>query len=676
MSIHEHIDGIQKLNASLGNVSIVLNKDHDQLYNRDLPDQHPIESITGLGEALNSKYELPDTGIPKSDLSEAVRGSLDKADTALQEHQSLSNYYTKDQVDSAVNAKYTKPQTGIPKSDLNISVQGSIDLADTAVQDANYVHTDNNYTTAEKNKLSGLSNYDDTAVKQRLTAIENQESTWNDKYDKPSTGIPKSDLSAEVQGSLDKADSALQEHQSLSNYYTKAQVDSAVSAKYTKPTSGIPKTDLADAVKTSLDLADSSIQSETDPTVPDWAKAESKPTYTKSEVGLGNVDNTSDANKPISTATQTALNAKANSADVTNALALKADQSDLDALEDDVTAIEGKIPTQATAQNQLADKAFVNSTVGTNTAIFRGTFNSLAELQAYAGEKTNNDYAFVIIYDEVVTTEVKAYDRYKYNGTSWVFEYELNNSSFTASQWAAINSEITNAKVGQYDSHVANGTIHVTAADKSSWSGKQGKITASGILKGNGSGGVSNAIPETDYQPPLRIVKNSEHEIITINGEYLAARSDLSGNEIESTYAKKSALDGKLGSSGNGSNVTAAFTTASTRANITTGEKLSVLFGKIAKWFTDLKTVAFTGSYNDLDNKPTIPTVPTNVSAFTNDAGYQTAAQVTTAVNTREKVGKITVENAQRTVVGHTVTVVTNGVTSTFNLVGWTGGPT
>ena len=33
---------------------------------------------------------------------------------------------------------------------------------------------------------------------------------------------------------------------------------------------------------------------------------------TKADVGLGNVDNTSDANKPISTATQTALNGKAN----------------------------------------------------------------------------------------------------------------------------------------------------------------------------------------------------------------------------------------------------------------------------------------------------------------------------------------------------------------------------
>lgn len=36
----------------------------------------------------------------------------------------------------------------------------------------------------------------------------------------------------------------------------------------------------------------------------------------------------------------------------------------------------------------------------------------------------------------------------------------------------------------------------------------------------------------------------------------------------------------------------------------------------------------FNGDYNDLSNKPTIPTVPTNVSDFTNDAGYITSAAV------------------------------------------------
>lgn len=35
----------------------------------------------------------------------------------------------------------------------------------------------------------------------------------------------------------------------------------------------------------------------------------------------------------------------------------------------------------------------------------------------------------------------------------------------------------------------------------------------------------------------------------------------------------------------------------------------------------------FSGSYNDLSDKPTIPTVPTKVSAFTNDAGYLTEHQ-------------------------------------------------
>jgi len=45
-----------------------------------------------------------------------------------------------------------------------------------------------------------------------------------------------------------------------------------------------------------------------------------------------------------------------------------------------------------------------------------------------------------------------------------------------------------------------------------------------------------------------------------------------------------------------------------------------------------LASVATSGSYADLTNKPTIPTVPTAVSSFTNDSGYQTSAQVNTAI--------------------------------------------
>ena len=54
-----------------------------------------------------------------------------------------------------------------------------------------------------------------------------------------------------------------------------------------------------------------------------------------------------------------------------------------------------------------------------------------------------------------------------------------------------------------------------------------------------------------------------------------------------------SALANKLNKTGDGSNVTEAFTAATTRANIATGEKFSVLFGKIAKWLSDLGSLAF-----------------------------------------------------------------------------------
>lgn len=60
------------------------------------------------------------------------------------------------------------------------------------------------------------------------------------------------------------------------------------------------------------------------------------------------------------------------------------------------------------------------------------------------------------------------------------------------------------------------------------------------------------------------------------------------------------------------------FTEASTRVNITSGETLSTLFGKIKKFFADLKTVAFTGSYTDLSNKPTSMQNPNSLTLTMN----------------------------------------------------------
>ena len=114
-------------------------------------------------------------------------------------------------------------------------------------------------------------------------------------------------------------------------------------------------------------------------------------------------------------------------------------------LSNKVTAIEAVIPSEATANNQLADKNFVNSSIATNTANFLGTYSSLADIEAIQNP-TNNDYAFL------ETTDAQGnnvYDRYKYSASDdeWLFEYELNNSSFTSGQWATINSGLTQNSV-------------------------------------------------------------------------------------------------------------------------------------------------------------------------------------------------------------------------------------
>lgn len=117
-----------------------------------------------------------------------------------------------------------------------------------------------------------------------------------------------------------------------------------------------------------------------------------------------------------------------------------------------------------------AVKQFVNSSIATNTANFLGTFNIVTDLglttsateqqiasaltTALTGTTvTNNDYVFVSYPDAVVSTEYVKFDRWKAsvenNIATWNYEYTLNNSSFTAQQWASINSGITSTLVSQ-----------------------------------------------------------------------------------------------------------------------------------------------------------------------------------------------------------------------------------
>lgn len=108
---------------------------------------------------------------------------------------------------------------------------------------------------------------------------------------------------------------------------------------------------------------------------------------------------------------------------------------------------------------------------------------------------------------------------------------------------------------------------------------------------GAGTGDMLASVydPQNKHQDIFAYIDNAIKDVKVTTD---ATPTQGSANPVQSGGVY-SALTNKLDKTGNGSNVTAAFTAASTRANIVTGEKLSVLFGKIAKWLGDLKALAF-----------------------------------------------------------------------------------
>lgn len=99
------------------------------------------------------------------------------------------------------------------------------------------------------------------------------------------------------------------------------------------------------------------------------------------------------------------------------------------------------------------------------------------------------------------------------------------------------------------------------------------------------------AIPTPDVSAQIKAHNESKTAHPYIRGLIPTKTSQLKNDSGYLTQHQD--ISGKLDKTGDGSNVTAAFTAASTRVNIATGEKLSVLFGKIAKWFGDLGRLAF-----------------------------------------------------------------------------------
>lgn len=239
---------------------------------------------------------------------------------------------------------------------------------------------------------------------------------------------------------------------------------------------GLSSNDFTDEYKQSLDNLSNMTFDESDPTVPAWAKEPTKPTYTAEEIGLGNVNNTSDADKPVSTATQNAINA------------LRSDINDL---------IDTKVAS-------LVDSA-------------PDTLDTLNELAAALGDDPN--------FATTVTTEIgKKVDKETGKGLStndFTDEYKdtldnLSNMTFnevdpTVPAWAknATKPSYTASEVGALSdttvlADLVTDTNHrtVTDAEKESWNAKS-----------NFSG---------DYRDLINVPEIDEDE----SGDYIIADSD------------------------------------------------------------------------------------------------------------------------------------------------------
>lgn len=107
---------------------------------------------------------------------------------------------------------------------------------------SNAVKNDNTivFTAADDSVSPVLKGYsvNSSNVWTKFTKLLPTEAQLNSKYTKPASGIPKTDLASDVQASLDKADTALQEHQSLTAYRTSADQDVIDGSKQDKLIAG------------------------------------------------------------------------------------------------------------------------------------------------------------------------------------------------------------------------------------------------------------------------------------------------------------------------------------------------------------------------------------------------------------------------------------------------------
>lgn len=392
---------------------------------------------------------------------------------------------------------------------------------------------------------------------------------------------------------------------------------------------------------------------------------------TKSQVGLGNVDNTADIDKPISAATQTALNAKANTADVYT-------KTEVDALIDDIDVPTALADLTDDSTHRLVtdtEKAKINGLaniktigVGLNldnatgelTATGGGTggttnYNDLSNKPqinsvTLSGNKSSADLGLADASD-IPTALSDLTDDAIHRTVTDTEKAAWNNKSDFSGDYDDLTNKPT---IPKNLAELSEDSTHrvVTDSEKSAWNAKAdiSDITVKGIKKNNdaltpdSSGIVNITVPTTAsdvnalsdstlYGASLSLEINSTTYVVTAtlkdqNGDTLgtAQTIDLPLESVVVSGSYDSTTKKVILTLQSGSTVefSVADLVSGLQSEITSANKLDADLiddsTSINKFVTSAEKTAwnnksdFSGNYNDLSNKPTIPSALTDLT--------------------------------------------------------------
>ena len=136
------------------------------------------------------------------------------------------------------------------------------------------------------------------------------------------------------------------------------------------------------------------------------------------------------------------------------------------------------------------------------------------------------------------------------SSVTWVQEYAISIPVFTPTQQAAIDSTVTATKIGNYDAHIDNTTIHVTATDKSTWNGKQNALPTSGTPSDTFAINVSGNAATANNLPFGKIARRSPdsgyRRILGIKAPITNGNNFVAADIYESLFEGNDIFKGKL----------------------------------------------------------------------------------------------------------------------------------